>query len=422
MDLINNFRELATNKLRGDFLEVLEQGILGIHPKVILKNKINLEDDILKIEDKSFDLKNFKNIYVVGIGKTSGASCRILEEIIGDRISAGYCIDTHLERNLKTIVQIIGTHPYISKKNFSFSKAVVSTLEKTDKNDLVITVISGGGSALFCYPYETECVVGEKLFENLTRNGAHISEINIIRKHLSSVKGGGLAKIIYPATLISFIFSDVPGNDLSLIASGPTVKDSSTTDDAKNILRKYNIDSENINWIETPKDAKYFQDISNFLVCRNIDALNLMRDFLLKKGYKARLYKDDFQMEARSAGKFLLGQTQGDEVLLTGGETFVKIKGSGKGGRNLEVTLGALENLKKDEFIISFASDGIDNTDSAGAIGDIETLEKSKKLGLSISNYLDNNDSYNFFEKTKNLIFTGPIEVNVSDIILTYKK
>ncbi len=418
--MIKNLNKLATTKTRKKILAVLDYGFEQTRTSTILKNSVKLNGDILTIQKKTFNLSKSKKIFVLGIGKASAESCQYLEKILEKKITKGYCIDIQ-KKGLKIIKLTVGSHPHSSKKNFEFTKKVVKNLSNLTKNDLVITVISGGGSALFCYPFKSECKTQVELFKKLTKKGANIKDINIVRKHISLVKGGGLAKIIFPAKVISLIFSDVPGNNLSTIASGPLIKDTSTPKDAKKILTKYQIKYSG-NFFETPKENKYFKNISNFLLCSAETMLLAMQKKAKQLKINTRVLKKSFQADADKAGKILLKKTKSGELLLAGGETTVKIKGQGKGGRNQQVVLSSLKYLKENELIISCASDGYDFTKVAGAIGDLETLKKAKKLKLDPNKFIKNNDSFNFFSKTKDQIITGPTGINISDVFLIYKK
>ncbi len=418
--MINNLNEIATTKTRKKILEILDYGLEETRTSTILKNSVKLKRGILTIQKKDFDLSKSKRIFVLGIGKASGEACQYLEKLLGEKLTAGWCIDVS-KRKFNKIKFTLGSHPHSSNKNFEFTKKVVTAFSHLKEDDLVITVISGGGSALFYYPLEAKNTAQVDLFKKLTKNGANIKDINTVRKHLSFVKGGGLAKIIFPAKIISLIFSDVPGDSLTTIASGPLTKDSTTPKDAKKVLEKYKIKYEG-NFLETPKEEKYFKNISNFIICSAGTLLSKMQEKAKKNKINAVIFKTDFQADADEAGKILLEKTNSGELLLAGGETTVKIEGSGKGGRNQQVVLSALKYLKENELIISCASDGHDYTEAAGAVGDEETIKKAKELELDPEKFAKNNDSFNFFKKTKDHIMTGPTGINISDIFLIYKK
>jgi glycerate-2-kinase len=245
---------------------------------------------------------------------------------------------------------------------------------------------------------------------------------------LSLARGGFLAKYVYPAKVIALIFSDVPSNKLEFIASGPTIKDTTTVDDAKNILKKYKVESQigfNIDFlIETPKQDKYFKNVENILFLSNKEALKAMADYARSLKYRAKIKTDQLKGEAQQIGRqiaFDIKKEKNKTVLIYGGETTVKIIGKGKGGRNQELALSALRFIDNNELVIAFASDGKDNSLVAGAIADIFTKKKAKKLNLDIEKYLANNDSYSFFQKTGDFVKTGDTGSNVSDLIIALK-
>lgn len=417
--IIKNFKQLATNQLRKDSLLIMETGLRAINTQKVILNKIKFQNNNLIIENEKYNLDKFKRIFFIGIGKAALESAKAIEKILKNKITEGIVLDIKKAR-LKKIQSIKGDHPFPSKKNILATKKIIKILRKAKKDDLVIAVISGGGSALMCSLPKATCEEESLLVQNLYEKKATIEEINTIRKHISDIKGGNFAKIAYPAHIISLIFSDAPGCSLDIVASGPTVKDPTTTKDALKIIKKYNLPK--LELFETPKNNKYFKKVKNILILCNLDALNAMYKIALNLGYKAKILGNYLSGEAKSIGRKLSREIKQNEAILAGGESVVNIKGSGKGGRNQELVLGALKSLKENSVILSVNSDGIDNTDAAGAIADSETLEKAKKFDLNSKKYLDNNDSYNFFKKTNDLIFTGPTGTNVADLIVVLRR
>jgi glycerate-2-kinase len=287
-------------------------------------------------------------------------------------------------------------------------------------------LVCGGGSAMLVYP-NIPLKKYIQVNQELLKSGANIYEMNTIRKHLDLVKGGGLLKILYPAKVISFIFSDVPGNDLSFIASGPTVKDKTNIATALKIIKKYKLKSvKKEDLIETPKEEKYFKNVRNILALSNLTALKAMKEKAESLGLKAKILTDNLKGDVKDVAKFLFQKIKKskEKILIAGGETTVKVKGKGKGGRNQELVLWFLKTLTYADsnfLIVSLNSDGWDNTEFAGAIGDKITLEKAEKLKLDIDKFLENNDSFHFFKKTKDGIITGRLPINVADLILAWK-
>jgi glycerate-2-kinase len=253
--------------------------------------------------------------------------------------------------------------------------------------------------------------------------GADINELNTARKHLSNVQGGQLAKIAYPARIIGFVFSDVIGNDISTIASGPLSKDTTTAEDAVRVLEKYDIMKvcklPDCQVVETPKEDKYFENVNLFLAVDNNKALEAMKTEAQKIGYDAIIETSILLGEAREVGEMLAKKNiSARQALLFGGETTVTVSGEGKGGRNEELALGALPYVGEHMLVLSAASDGHDNTDAAGAIADLYSVEKASKLGLNYKTFLAENNSYEFWKKVDSQIITGPTGANVSDLMI----
>ncbi len=412
--LIKNFKKLATTPERKLALEVANAGLEAIDPEKILQQNVVLNGDVLTIKNERFNLKEINDIYVIGIGKAAFVSGQALEKILGPKITAGAILDIH-KGKLKHLKAYQGTHPLPSGKNLKATEEILKIAFRAKKDDLIINLISGGASALFCAPKKLSLKEVQQLTDQLLKSGADIYEINTIRKHISRVKGGGLAKIEYPAHVISIIFSDVPGNDLSFIASGPTVLDTTTKQDAQRIANKYNI--EDIVFYETPKDKKYFDNVSNILLLSGKTAIEAMEKKCQELKIPSAIYSYALRGEARIVGRKILQRLPKTGIMLASGETTVTVEGSGKGGRNQELVLGALPYLENTVFI-SVASDGHDNTEAAGAVGDGNSLSRAQKMGLNWREFIDNNDSFHFFEKLGDLIITGPTGSNVSDLIV----
>ncbi len=413
--IIKNFKSLALNKERKIALEIVEAGLSALNYE-----KIDFEKYLYQHESTRILTRNNtnKNIYLLGFGKGSSKIADILRKKI--KFKEIYVIDVK-GRYFK------GTHPLPSRKNFLFTKKIIERFQgKLTKDDLVIVLVCGGGSAMLVYP-KISLKKYIQVNQELLKSGANIYEMNTIRKHLDLVKGGGLLKILYPAKVISFIFSDVPGNDLSFIASGPTVKDKTKIADALKIIKKYKLRSvKKEDLIETPKEEKYFKNVSNILALSNLTALKAMKEKAESLGIKAKILTDNLKGDVKDVAKFLFQEIKKnkEKILIAGGETTVKVKGKGKGGRNQELVLWFLKTLTYADskfLIISLNSDGWDNTEFAGAIGDKMTLEKAKKLKLEIDKFLENNDSFYFFQKTKDGIITGRLPVNVADLIILFK-
>lgn len=423
---IKNFRELARTSERKIVLELVEEGLRSIQPEEVFRTNVHRHRNILTIVGVEFDLDEFERVFLLGFGKGSADNSKLLEKLILDRLTEGYVIDTE-EQKFEKIEFTKGTHPLPSETNFKFTQKVLEKLSNLNERDLILVVVCGGGSAMLVHPHsislEQKITVGKALL----KSGANITETNIVRKHLSDVKGGGLAQILYPTTVATLIYSDVPGNDLSTIASGPTVRDSTTIEDALHVIKKCDLEQElNLGrdaFVEKPHDPKYFKNVHNIIVLSNATALSAMQKKAKELGWYARIFSDRFESEAKVAGKKLISTTHHSSILLVGGETTVYVtKNGGKGGRNQELVLAALEHVGFDVTICSFDSDGWDNTEHAGAIGDYKTVGRAKELGAEPLKFLENNSSLDFFRKTGDAIITGRLPSNVSDLIIILRK
>lgn len=423
--LIKNFESLNSTPQRKICLELVEAALESIQPRNIIQQNFSLKENILTIQDKIIDLQGFDRFFLIGFGKGSAGLSKEIENILGNLLTEGSVID--LEPDFFSKIKFtLGTHPLPSEENLSFTRKAIQQFRNLTIKDLVIVVIAGGGSVLFENPYRVDL---EKLIEvnkSLLFSGATITEMNIVRKHLSTVKGGGLAKLLYPSKVISVIASDVPGNDLSVIASGPTVKDATIKQEALEIINKYNL-TEKLNlskedFLETPKENMYFENTINILLLSNQTALLAMQKKAKELGLTAEIFSDKFQGEAKTAGQKLISKTIPNQILFAGGETTVKVTNKeGRGGRNEELVLAALASIDKKTTIVSFDSDGWDNSPFAGAIGDCLTVQKAKDLNINPQIFSQENNSFLFFEKTGDGIVTDRLPSNVSDLIIVIK-
>lgn len=425
MRLIKNFDQLVTTSERKICLELIEEALSSIQPQEVIQKTISLNNNILSIQDIKLSLNEFDRIFLLGFGKGSARLSYHIEQLLKNYLTKGYVIDLVKEKFTK-IQGMVGTHPLPSKENFGFTQNTIQELTNLTEKDFVLVVIAGGGSALFVNPYK---ITLEKLIETnkmLLKSGATITEMNIVRKHLDLVKGGGLAKLLYPARVVTLIASDVPGNDLSTIASGSTVKDTSTKGDAFDILQRYGLwgalNFSIVDLLETPKEDMYFRNVSNILILSNKTALEKMEQKARGYGYKVFIESDRLQGDAKTVGKMLIDKTPRNTILLAGGETTLKVIGKGQGGRNQELVLNALLTIPEDTIIVSFDSDGWDNSPHAGAIGDVATLQKAKNLNLNLEEFLQNNNSFPFFQKVGDGISTGRLPSNVSDLMIVLKR
>ncbi len=426
---IQNFEALAESHERRDALAIAEAGLAAIDVGAALARALRIEDDGLHLNEKVYPLTE-RRIFFIGVGKCANAAAQAVERIFGDRLEGGIAFDVSpLEGTpLRKVEAYVGSHPLPTEANVQAAKRIAAFLTGRSEADLVITLISGGGSTLLCLPpAPMSCMDEVALWNELTTRGATIQDINTVRKHISLLRGGGLAAAAYPAEVVSLIVSDVPGNDLGFVASGPTVPDTTSAGDAEDVLARYGIvPAANLELLETPKDPNYFKRVTNLLFLTNGDALAAMRQEAERREYKCEVVDDRFAGEAREVGHAVVEKLRDapeKTVLLYAGESTVTLgEHYGKGGRNQEMALAALNELREGELILPFASDGRDNTDCAGAIGDEVTRAHVFARNLSIEEHLDAHTAYDFFAATGDSLITGYTGSNVSDLIIAMKK
>ena len=410
--IIKNFEKLSSNKTRKDALSIINAGIEAALVEKTMRSDITFSNNTLRINDKEWKIPKNGKIYVVGAGKAAANMARVIEEKLKDSLEEGIVIDTR-DIKLKKVIVVKGTHPLPSQTNINAAKRIVKLLEKAGKDDIVINLISGGGSALLAYPRISvkDLIKVNKL---LLEGGASIEEINSIRKHISRIKGGQLSELAGKAKVITLIVSDVITNDLSVIASGPTVKDSTTINDAEAIRKKYHLPK--LPFVETPK--KKHKNTTNILLITNVKASEAMKKKAQSLGYKVNFLTSQMKGEAKEVGEKLAKMEKEGTAIIAAGEPTVTIKGKGKGGRAQELVLSAARFLKKG-VVISSSTDGVDFiTEAAGAIADSETIKNGRKKKMDAEKYLKNNDSYNFLKKVNGIIKTGKTGTNVGDLML----
>lgn len=419
--LVTNFDDLAITPQRRTLLEIIEAGLASIQPEENFRSTVKLEGNVLHILDSSYNLDDFEHVYLIGFGKGSAKNSKLLENLLGEKLNEGYVIDTQGE-DFKIIKFTEGTHPVVSQQNVDFTFNIMDRFSKMTEKDLVLVVVCGGGSAMLEHPHSVSIEQKIEIEKALLKSGANIIEMNKIRQHLSDIKGGGLAQILYPATIATLIYSDVPGNDITYIASGPTAKNDTTIEDAMALVQKFNIpDITPDAFINNPHDDKYFEKVQNHIVLSNLTALNAMKEKADSLGIQTRIFSDKFQGEAKDASLQLLSEQQGPGMLFAGGETTVTAKGGGKGGRNQEAVLSALQNISDNTLVTFFDSDGWDNSEAAGALCDLETKRKAGEQNINAEQFLNNNDSYPFFQTIGDAIMTGRLPSNVADLMIVWK-
>ncbi|MBC8200084.1 MAG: glycerate kinase [Desulfobacterales bacterium] len=431
--------------MRKDAETIFYAGLKAVEPGAAVKRYCRIEDDHLFIGDKPYDLSRIKNIFVVGAGKATAPMAAEIENILGDRVTKGIInVKYGHTSKLGRIKLIEAGHPVPDKNGRQGAEAIIDLVNNAGKNDLVLCLISGGGSALLPLPFPGLTLKDKQdTIKILLSCGAAIHEINALRKHISMIKGGRLAQAAHPASLVSLILSDVVGDNPDVIASGPTVPDSSGFDDCMKIIDKYNLrkklpkpvvrhikDGISGRVPETPKTGDpAFEKAQNIIIGSNIEAIMAAKQKSESFAYNtivlsSMIEGDTTQMaHVHSAIAREIIQT-GNPIpspacILSGGETTVTIKGKGLGGRNQEFALAAAIDIAgaKNIVILSGGTDGTDGpTDAAGAVADTNTLSRAMAMGLNPGYFLENNDSYHFFQKLGDLLITGPTNTNVMDI------
>ena len=439
---------------KGEFItELIESVLASVDPELSVQKQCQRAGDQLIVAQHSYELKTYGAIHVIGFGKAVLSMALGLVSVLGDSVGDGFLITKHLDQTKQaqlpdsfTIMK--GNHPVPGADTFASSAALLKFAANIQPEDLVIVLVSGGGSALCSAPVEA---ISSDDLQNITQIllgcGAEIQEMNAIRKHLDQIKGGGLAELLEPATVISLILSDVIGSPLDVIASGPTVPDSSTFNDVAEIFSRYDLwqrlpDSigqlvENALAGQIPDTPKLgsdcFQHVSNYLIADNRLACQTAVEFARKAGLNAELMTTALNGEAREVGKVLASLMKHIRkyhspfkppvCLVFGGETTVTLKGTGKGGRNQELALGALPEIAglDDVLLVTLATDGEDGpTDAAGAWVTGESLRKVKALDLSVDEAINNSDSYAFFSTLNQIVHTGPTGTNVNDVTVCF--
>ncbi len=416
---IKNRSELQTSPERKIVLDIIEAAYDAIDTKEIIRRSVKLDGKKLTIKDKVFNLEGIEHIYVIGFGKASCLAASELDGILGSVIKEGVAIG--LAPIACDYIQTYGgSHPLPSVANVEFSDKIVQLSRELTEKDLVITVVSGGGSSLLCWPMD-ECKQANKLYEEFLKTGGDIKELNTVRKHISMLKGGGLAKVLYPATVIGLIFSDVPGDNYEYIASGPTYKDITTVADAQAILDKYGLTGYTLN--ETPNEDVYFEKVTNIPLVSNIEGLEAMKSKVRSLGLKAEILSSELYSAPEQIVKKFIKEIEPGCVVLGGGEPQAMVPDSGgTGGRCQRLGIEMLPFLKKTDVFASIASDGLDNSNSAGVIEDWNTLQVVKTKEIDIEDYKNRWDSLGFYKQTGNeLLETGPTQANVSDLMILYR-
>lgn len=435
------------DRLRGDIDRLIHVALAAVSPEACLRRAIHLNGDVLSVAGESIDLSQIQRVIVVGMGKASARMAASLEMTIGERIDDGLVVTADGYRVPTERVKVVeASHPVPDERGLAAARQIAQLADSAGENDLVIVLISGGGSALLTYPVDdVELSELAETNELLLRSGATIQEINTVRKHLSQLKGGRLASRAFPAAVVSLILSDVAGDPLDAIASGPTVPDPTTYDDAARIMLGHKLWDEvplavrshidkgrSGDAPETPKSGnEVFSRVTTTIIGSGTDAAEAALNEAKVLGYHSLLLTTTLQGEAREVGN-VLSSIAREEVLherplplpamiVAAGETTVTLTGAGKGGRNQELALSAAIGIERlsGVAIASVGTDGRDGpTDAAGGIVDGETIVNLRAQGIDPNEMLAENDSYHALASVGDLITTGPTGTNVADLCL----
>ena len=438
---------MSESSLRTAAHQIFKKGLAAVDPAEAIQRKVAVLGDRLRVDRRDYDLNAIDRIFVVGTGKASAVMAQTVEEILGDRVSAG-AVNVkyaHLAPVQRVHLTEAG-HPIPDEAGVAGARKITGLLENLTERDLLLCLISGGGSALLPLPVAGVTLAEKQATTQLLLDcGASINELNTLRKHISQVKGGQLARLAAPAQVVSLILSDVIGDLLDVIASGPTVPDTSTFAECHRIIGRYRLQEQlpesvgahlkaglNGTADDTPKPGDpLFDRVQNVLIVTNFRSLLAAKEEAEKLGFNAMILSSSIDGETREVARLFPAIAaeirssdnpfQAPACIICGGETTVNIRGKGKGGRNQEFTLAAAMGIDglQDVVVLSGGTDGTDGqTDAAGAIADGETISRAKAQGLEAEAYLNENDSYHFFKPLNDLIITGPTGTNVMDLRL----
>jgi glycerate 2-kinase len=438
-------------KMRGEAKGIFKASVRRVDPYEATRNFVRLKDGKLSLgsgeaSEIDLDLDAFDRLFIVGGGKATAPMAKALEDLLGTRVAKGLInVKYGFGEDLSRTEIMEAGHPLPDEKGVMGTKKILGLLKEAGEKDLVFSLISGGGSALLPAPANAISLAEkQEVTKSLLECGASIYEINALRKHISSSKGGQMARAAFPATTVNLMLSDVVGDRVDVIASGPFVPDSSTFKDAWGVIAKYKLSvPESIsNYVqeglkgkapETPKEGDpMFKKVHNFIIGSNILALEAAQKAGETMGYVCLILSSMLEGETKEVARVHTAIAK--EILhtgrpvpppacvISGGETTVTIRGKGLGGRNQEFCLASaleLAGMPERVVVLSGGTDGNDGpTSAAGAIVDPLTVKRGSDLGLHAADFLNNNDSYHFFEKTDDLLVTGPTKTNVMDVRL----
>lgn len=436
---------------KSNIIDIFQSALRAADPYRAVLKHCSLDGDLLSAGGAAYDLKKFRRVIVIGAGKGTAPMAQAAEDVLGDRINEGLIIVKYGHtRPLRKIIQREAAHPLPDDAGMRATIEIRDLVKGAGEDTLVVCLLSGGASSLLVAPAAGLGLRDKReTTKALLEAGATIDELNTVRKHLSAIKGGRLAEAAFPATITTVILSDVIGDRLDVIASGPTVPDSTTFRDALNVVHRHGLEDKITPAVfsllhlgvagvvpETPKSGEiFFQRTRNVVVGGIKQSLDAARDRATELGFETTVITAELQGEAREAARLLASKAlevksafrAGDKprCLLAGGETTVAVRGKGTGGRNQEFALAfALETAGREGItMLSAGTDGTDGpTDAAGAMVDGRTTARAREHGLEPGAYLENNDSYSFFRDydartgEQAHLKTGPTGTNVMDV------
>lgn len=443
--MIRNESSLVRTDRHEHALRAIVEGIEAARPGRVLQRELDFTDGHLTVDDERYHLDEYDDVVVVGGGKPAGRAAAALETLLGEQLGGGVVVtDTPTETEYVDVFE--GDHPIPSRENETRTSRLLERADATTEDDLVLAVVGGGGSALLCAPVDGVSVEDlQSLTDALLDSGATIDEINAVRKHLSRIKGGRLARALAPATTVGLVFSDVVGNDLSVIASGPTAPDTTSYDDALGVLDRYDVGAPDTVTRTLERGARgarpetpgehddAFAHVTHHVLADARTALDAAAEACEACGYRPVVLASGMEGEAREVGGVqaaIAGEClatgepfEPPVAVLSGGETTVTISGEGMGGPNQEFALSAAVALAgtdavdvgTDVVVASADTDGIDGpTDAAGALVDGSTIENRRDAESALAD----NDAYVFLAERDALVRTGPTGTNVNDLRL----
>ncbi len=440
-----NLQSPILSRLKKDAGTIFHAGLEAVEPETAIYRHCKREGDNLFIGNKTYALSKYENIYLIGAGKAASPMTFAMETLLDDKLTGGVAVVKYGHFSKSNTIKIIEAgHPVPDENGLKGAESIMQIAIQAREKDLILCLISGGGSALLPLPVPGITLKDKQAtIKILLACGAAINEINSIRKHISGIKGGLLAQAAYPASFISLILSDVIGDDLDIIASGPSVPDSSTYRDCMDIIARYGISKKLPPAVfrhlqnglkglipETPKPQDpIFNKTRNLIIGSNMEAIRSAKIKAQHLGYNTLILSSMIQGETREIARMHAAVAKEirktghplspPACILTGGETTVTISGNGKGGRNQEFALAAAIDIDGHENIVIFSAgtDGTDGpTDAAGAVADTTTIKRASEKKTNAQEYLSNNDSYHFFQSINDLVITGPTQTNVMDL------